>query len=41
MRLPAGWSFTDSVHAADERVPVAAMTFGTDAIYRVLERFGG
>jgi acetylornithine deacetylase/succinyl-diaminopimelate desuccinylase-like protein len=41
MRLPAGWSFIDSIHAADERVPVAAMSFGTDAIYRVLERFGG
>jgi acetylornithine deacetylase/succinyl-diaminopimelate desuccinylase-like protein len=41
MRLPAGWSFIDSIHAADERVPVTAMTFGTDAIYRVLERFGG
>jgi acetylornithine deacetylase/succinyl-diaminopimelate desuccinylase-like protein len=41
MRLPAGWSFIDSVHAADERVPVTAMTFGTDAIYRVLERFAG
>jgi acetylornithine deacetylase/succinyl-diaminopimelate desuccinylase-like protein len=41
MRLPAGWSFIDSIHAADERVPVTALTFGTDAIYRVLERFGG
>jgi acetylornithine deacetylase/succinyl-diaminopimelate desuccinylase-like protein len=41
MRLPTGWSFIDSIHAADERVPVAAMSFGTDAIYRVLERFGG
>ncbi|MGO8947303.1 MAG: M20/M25/M40 family metallo-hydrolase [Ktedonobacterales bacterium] len=41
MRLPAGWNFIDFIHAADERLPVEAMAFGTDAIYRVLERFGG
>jgi acetylornithine deacetylase/succinyl-diaminopimelate desuccinylase-like protein len=28
------------VHAADERVPVEAVEFGADAVYRALERFG-
>jgi len=26
------------IHAADERIPVGAMAFGADAIYRLLER---
>jgi acetylornithine deacetylase/succinyl-diaminopimelate desuccinylase-like protein len=32
--------FTELIHAADERVPVEAMRFGTDAVFRVLERYG-
>ena len=28
-------------HAANERVPVSALYFGTDAIYKLLQRFGG
>jgi acetylornithine deacetylase/succinyl-diaminopimelate desuccinylase-like protein len=39
MRLPAGFAFTDLVHAADERIPAEAVDFGTDTIYRVLQRF--
>jgi len=40
MPLPPGFDFTRTIHAADERVPVAALDFGTDAIYRVLSQFG-
>lgn len=40
MPLPKDMQFTKLIHAADERVPVAAIGFGTDAIYRVLERYG-
>jgi acetylornithine deacetylase/succinyl-diaminopimelate desuccinylase-like protein len=41
MQLPAGWNFTNLIHAADERVPVEAIAFGSDAIYTALHRFGG
>ena len=40
MKLPPGVDFLKTVHAADERIPVEALDFGTDAIYRVLQRFG-
>lgn len=40
MRLPKGWSFTQLIHAADERIPVEAVAFGAEAIYEVLQRFG-
>jgi acetylornithine deacetylase/succinyl-diaminopimelate desuccinylase-like protein len=40
MRLPEGFDFWQTVHAADERVPVEAVEFGAQAVYRVLERFG-
>lgn len=40
MRLPKGWSFTQLIHAADERIPVEAVAFGADAIYTLLQRFG-
>ena len=36
MLLPEGFIFTQTIHAADERIPVAAMEFGTNAIYEVL-----
>ncbi|MDD4874084.1 MAG: M20/M25/M40 family metallo-hydrolase [Dehalococcoidales bacterium] len=38
--LPKDFTFMKFVHAADERIPVAAMYSGTDAIYQVLNRFG-
>ncbi|MGO4789198.1 M20/M25/M40 family metallo-hydrolase [Paenibacillus sp. 2KB_20] len=38
--LPKDMQFTKLIHAADERIPVEAVRFGTDAIYRVLERYG-
>lgn len=40
MPLPQGFDFTRTIHAADERIPVAAIEFGTNAIYSVLSRFG-
>ncbi|MDD5722537.1 MAG: M20/M25/M40 family metallo-hydrolase [Syntrophales bacterium] len=41
MQLPEDFSFIRTIHAADERVPVEALSFGTDAIYKLLQRFGG
>jgi acetylornithine deacetylase/succinyl-diaminopimelate desuccinylase-like protein len=38
MRLPPDFAFLTVVHAADERIPTAAIDFGTDTIYRVLQR---
>ena len=40
MKLAPGFDFWSGVHGADERVPVDAIPFGADAIYRALERFG-
>lgn len=40
MALPEDFSFLDTIHAADERIPVDALAFGTDAIYELLGRFG-
>ncbi len=39
MQLPAELPFMRLIHAADERLPVDAVEFGTRAIERVLERF--
>lgn len=40
MKLPAGFNFNQTIHAADERIPAEALSFGSDAIYKVLQRFG-
>jgi acetylornithine deacetylase/succinyl-diaminopimelate desuccinylase-like protein len=40
MQLPDDFNFTDTIHAANERIPVAALDFGTNAIYMALQRFG-
>jgi acetylornithine deacetylase/succinyl-diaminopimelate desuccinylase-like protein len=40
MKLPAGFSFNQTIHAADERIPAEALSFGADAIYKALQRFG-
>lgn len=39
MNLPPDFNFSRTMHAADERVPVEAIEFGTNAIYKVLQRF--
>ena len=40
LRLPSGFG-QETVHAADERVPIAALDFGADALFRVLQRYRG
>jgi acetylornithine deacetylase/succinyl-diaminopimelate desuccinylase-like protein len=39
LQLPEGFNFASTVHAADERVPITAIEFGTRAIYRALQKF--
>jgi acetylornithine deacetylase/succinyl-diaminopimelate desuccinylase-like protein len=39
MKLPPEFNFLQTIHAADERIPVEALSFGTDAIYKLLQRF--
>ncbi|MFL5701273.1 MAG: M20/M25/M40 family metallo-hydrolase [Ktedonobacteraceae bacterium] len=41
MILPEGFNFTETIHAADERIPVEAVDFGTNAIYQALSRNKG
>ncbi|MGE5580587.1 MAG: M20/M25/M40 family metallo-hydrolase [Bacillota bacterium] len=38
MNMPPDLPFTGVVHGADERVPVEALSFGADAIYKLLLR---
>ncbi|MBI2332433.1 MAG: M20/M25/M40 family metallo-hydrolase [Chloroflexi bacterium] len=40
MTLPEDFNFANVIHAADERVPAAAIEFGAQAIYKALSRFG-
>ena len=40
LHLPEGFDFARTIHAADERVPVDALAFGADAVFRALQRFG-
>ena len=40
MQLPEDFNFTGTIHGADERIPVEAVSFGADAIYKLLQRFG-
>jgi acetylornithine deacetylase/succinyl-diaminopimelate desuccinylase-like protein len=40
LQLPADFRFTETVHAADERVPADAVAWGADRMFRVLERYG-
>jgi acetylornithine deacetylase/succinyl-diaminopimelate desuccinylase-like protein len=39
-KLPREFKFLETVHAADERIPVEAVEFGTDMVYRLLQSFG-
>jgi acetylornithine deacetylase/succinyl-diaminopimelate desuccinylase-like protein len=41
MNLPPGFDFWQYIHAEDERIPAAAIDFGSEAVYRALERYGG
>ena len=39
MNLPADFDFLKTIHAANERVPVSALEFGSEALFRLLQRF--
>lgn len=39
MNLSAGFNFFETIHAADERIPLDAVQFGADAIYQVIVRY--
>ncbi len=38
MRLPEEFGFTKLIHAADERIPVEALEFGAEAVWRAIQR---
>ncbi|PKB71956.1 MAG: hypothetical protein BZY87_03030 [SAR202 cluster bacterium Io17-Chloro-G6] len=40
MLLPDELDFAETIHGADERVPVSAISFGADAFYSLLRRYG-
>lgn len=40
MPLPDDFNFANTIHAADEPVPAAAIEFGAQAIFKALSRFG-
>ncbi len=40
MKLPENMNFWKLIHAADERIPVEALEFGTEAVYSLLKRLG-
>jgi len=39
LKLPDDFNFIRTIHAADERVPVDALDFGLQAIFKALQRF--
>ena len=39
MRLPEDFQFATLIHAADERIPADALEFGTEAVWRAVQRF--
>ena len=41
MLLPKDFNLSQLIHAADERIPVKAVDFGANAIYKLLQRFRG
>jgi acetylornithine deacetylase/succinyl-diaminopimelate desuccinylase-like protein len=40
MNIPPDFDWWATIHNADERVPVAALDFGAQAVYSALQRFG-
>ena len=40
VQLPQDFNFLKAIHTVDERIPVEGLTFGAEAIYTVLQRFG-
>jgi acetylornithine deacetylase/succinyl-diaminopimelate desuccinylase-like protein len=39
MNLPPGFDFMATIHAADERIPVESLQFGTTAVFMALQRY--
>ncbi len=39
MKLPPDFSFFETIHSADERIPSDAVDFGTNAIYRLIQEY--
>jgi len=39
LKLPEDFNFIRTIHAADERVPVEALDFGAQAIFKAMQRF--
>jgi acetylornithine deacetylase/succinyl-diaminopimelate desuccinylase-like protein len=39
LQLPDDFNFASTIHAADERVPVAALDFGSKAIFNAIQKF--
>jgi hypothetical protein len=40
MNLPPDFAFASTVHAADERIPVASVQFGTAGVFRFIQKYG-
>ncbi|MGF1506057.1 MAG: M20/M25/M40 family metallo-hydrolase [Anaerolineae bacterium] len=40
MQLPPDVNLARAIHAADERIPVGAVEFGTERVFEALQRFG-
>ncbi len=40
LQLPEDFNFMATIHAANERIPVSVVESGTEAIFKVLQRFG-
>jgi acetylornithine deacetylase/succinyl-diaminopimelate desuccinylase-like protein len=40
MNLPMSFNFANTVHGADERIPVDALLFGVEAVYQAVLRLG-
>ncbi|MCP4214489.1 MAG: M20/M25/M40 family metallo-hydrolase [bacterium] len=41
MQLPEEMNFNRTIHSVNERIPVESLTFGSDAIYKALQKFPG
>jgi acetylornithine deacetylase/succinyl-diaminopimelate desuccinylase-like protein len=41
MKLNSGVNFFSSVHGVNERIPVAALEFGSEAVFKLLQRYQG
>ncbi len=39
MNLPPKFDFFNTIHAADERIPIESVEFGADALFQVIERY--